>query len=182
MNKVSLVAKNYAKALFKLAKNANKIDETSVDLDKFARNFTVDLSSELKNPAISTADLLRIVAIINERIGISGLTSDFLNVLFKNRKISYFQEVYREFTNLVKDDKNILQIEVITAKKIDEKSLEEIKKIVAKQNQGKEIEILQTLKTQILGGIQIKIGSNLIDASIKSQLDRLENELLGTVN
>ena len=182
MNKVSLIAKNYAKALFKLAKNANEIDQAAIDLGKFAKNFTIDLSSELKNPAISTADLLKIVTIINKRIGISGLTSDFLSVLFRNRKISYFQEIHSEFTNLVKNEKNILQVEVITAKQIDEKSLEEIKAIIAKQNQGKEIEILQTLKTHILGGIQIKIGSNLIDASIKSQLDRLENELLSTVN
>ncbi len=182
MQNQSLVSKNYAKALFKLAKKAGQIDEIVTDLEKFAKNFTTEFSAELNNPAISTADLVKIVAIVNEKIGIDGLASDFLNVLFRNRKVSCFNYIHSEFTKLVKEERNILPVELISTKKIGDENIEKIKSILSKQNKGKEIEISQTLKAQILGGIQIKIGSNLIDASLKSQLDQLENELIGAIN
>ncbi len=182
MENQSLVSKNYAKALFRLAKKNNQIDQIIKDLEIFAKNFTKEFAAELNNPAISSSDLVKIVSLVNKKIGIDGLASDFLNVLFRNRKAAYFNNIHQEFIRLVKDDKNILQIEVISATKLNQESLEEIKAIIAKQNQGKEIEISQTLKAQILGGIQIKIGPNLIDASVKSQLDQLENQLIGTIN
>lgn len=182
MRKTNLVSRNYAKALFNLAKNANKIDEIASDLDKFANNFTPEFALELNNPAISSADLLKIITLVNEKIGISGLASDFLNVLFKNRKASYFQDIHGEFTRLIKDEKNILPVEVISTKELEEDTLEKVRAEISKQNEGKAIEISQTIKTQILGGIQIKIGSQLIDASVKSQLEKLENELIGTIN
>lgn len=182
MHKPSLVAKNYAKALFNIAKDSGKVDEILAQLDKFAQNFTADFVAELNNPAIATSDLAKIIKLINEKIGVEGVAADFLNVVFKNRKAGHFNDIYQEFVSLTKAHKNILQIEVISATEINADSLNKIKEVIAKQHDGKEIEISQTVKSNILGGIQIKIGSNLIDASVKSQLDQIENELIATIN
>ncbi len=182
MHSKTLVSKNYAKAIFKLAKQDKKLDQVASDLQKFAENFTDEFAAELNNPAISSSDLLKIIELVNQKIGIKGLAGDFLNVVFKNRKASYFREIHAQFINLVKEDSNILQVEVISANELSQSNLDEIENIVSKQSKGKKIEISQTLKAQILGGVQIKIGSNLIDASLKSQLDQLENELIGTIN
>lgn len=182
MHSKSLISRNYAKAIFKLAKEDKQIDKVSGDLQKFADNFTEEFASELNNPAISSSDLTKIIELINQKIGISGLASDFLNVVFKNRKAAYFKEIHKQFVNLVKEDNNILQVEVISASELSQDNLNDLKTIVSKQAKGKEIEISQTMKAQILGGIQIKIGSNLIDASLKSQLEDLQNELIGTIN
>jgi F-type H+-transporting ATPase subunit delta len=182
MHKPSLVSKNYAKALFNIAKESKKIDEIASDLEKFAQNFSSEFILELNNPAISTADLLKVIALVNDKIGISGLAADFLNVVFKNRKISYLNDIHQEFAKLAKEHNNILQIEVISASELTQESLAKIKDAISKKYSEKKIEILQTVKSQILGGIQVKIGSNLIDASIKSQLDQIENELITTIN
>ena len=182
MQKANIISKNYAKALFNIAKDSGKIDEISQNLQKFADNFTSQFALELKNPAISTADLIKIVDQVIKQIGVTGVAADFLNVVFKNRKIAYLDEILQEYIQLVKAHQNILQIEVISADEISKENIEQIKKTISAQHDGKEIEVTQTIKKQILGGVQIKIGSNLIDASIKSQLDQLEDELIATIN
>lgn len=176
------LSKNYAKALFNIAKESGKVDEVTSQLQKFADNFPPRFAAELKNPAISTNEFLAIAQEVTKKIGVSGLAADFVNVVFKNRKAHYFAAIFAQFISLTKQHNNILQIEIISATQVNDENIAKIKEVVSKQHEGKEIEVTQTIKKQILGGIQIKIGSNLIDASVKSQLDQLEDELIATIN
>lgn len=182
MANLNQLSKNYAKALFNIARDSNKIDEVAADLQKFANSFPKQFADELKNPAISSANFLKIAQALSEKIGINGLASDFLNVVFKNRKATYFADIFAHYVDLTKQHKNILPIEIIAASQIDNENIAKIKEIISQQYKGKEIEVTQTIKKQILGGVQIKIGSNLIDASVKSQLDQIEDELIATIN
>ncbi len=182
MPRTSPIAKNYAKALFKVAKKSNNIDKIRKELEIFNKSFTSDFAAELKNPAISRKDSVKIIKEVCSIISVSGVFVDFISVVAKNKRINLFGEINEEFNRIAKIEKNILEVEIISAQKLEDSQIANIKDVVSEQNKGKEIEIIQTVKSQILGGIQIKIGSNLIDASLRNQLERLKNQLILAVN
>jgi F-type H+-transporting ATPase subunit delta len=94
-------------------------------------------------------------------------------VLAENRRLSLFSSIKEEFEAYLREHKNILEIEIITAKKAGEKQLDEIKGLVAKKYPKKTISIISKIDEKILGGFEVRIGSQLIDATTKTQLTKL---------
>lgn len=181
MPRISVVAKNYSKALFSAAKKADAIDKISDELENFRQSFSLDFARELKNPVISKSDSTKIINDIAINLKLGKLLSDFLTAVTRNKRLNLFPEIYEEFTRLAKLQKNILEIELISTEKLDKAEIESIKATVSKKHFGKIIEIKETIKKEILGGLQIKIGSDLIDASLKNQLSSISKELIRAV-
>ncbi len=182
MPRVSVVAKNYAKALFVAAKKNNSLDKISAELDVFKQNFSTSFAHELKNPVIAKNDLVRIIAEVTQKFGLSPLTSNFFASIVRNRRLNLFPEIYEDFSRLVKLQKNVLEVEVITAVKSKQVHLDRVKTLVEKKYPGKLVAVRETVAEKILGGFQVKIGSEVIDASLKSQLESLKKECLSAIN
>lgn len=182
MLRVSALAKNYAKALFDAALKSNALDKISSEIEIFNKNFSADFARELKNPAISKADSVKIINQITEKLKLSKLTCDFFSTLASNKRVAAFPQIYSEFNRLLKVQKNILDVELISSDKLDNSTVASVKTIAEKKYTNKKIDIKETIKKEILGGLQIKIGSNLFDASLKQQVDSLQRELLKTIN
>ena len=175
MTQISLVAKNYAKALFGAAKDNNNIDKIAKEFDIFKKSFGTNFVNELQNPAISKADSIKIITEISKKLNIDKLLLNFLTNLSKNRRLGLFTQVYAEFIRLLKIEKNILEIELISNSTLEKSVIDSIKNIINKQHPNKSIEVRQTSKSEILGGLQIKIGSNLIDASLRNKLALIQS-------
>lgn len=182
MPRASVIAKNYANALFKAAKKGNSIDETVSELEFFKQNFSSSFAHELKNPVIAKQDLVRIIQDVTEKFSLGALTSNFFASIVRNRRLNLFPEIYEEFSRIIKLYKNILEVEIITAVKPTKEHLEKVKAIIAKKYPEKTITIKQTLKAKILGGFQVKIGSEVIDASLKNQIDLIGKDCLKVAN
>ena len=182
MAQISLIAQNYAKALFGAAKQDNNIDKISADLEVFKKNFSHDFANELNNPAISKADAVKIIIEIGKKLNLSELLLNFIESITKNRRLALFSQIYTNFSHLVNEEKNILEIELISSSDLEMSVIEDIKNIIKKKYPNKSIEVKKTLKDNILGGLQIKIGSNLIDASLKNKLSLIKKELIAVAN
>ena len=178
MPRISVVAKNYAKALFAAAKKSNALDKITEELENFRQSFSLDFARELKNPVISKVDSTKIINDIAKNLNLGKLLSDFLTAVTRNKRLNLFPEIYEEFTRLNKIQKNILEVELISTTKLEKAAIEKIRASVGKKHLGKIIEIKETIKKEILGGLQIKIGSNLIDASLKNQISNIGKELI----
>ncbi|MBM5781847.1 MAG: ATP synthase F1 subunit delta [Pelagibacterales bacterium] len=178
MSKASIVAKNYAKALFSVAKKDSAIDKVMEQLDIFKKNFSESFAHELQNPVISRPDLVEIMAEITKKFSFDATVSNFLLTLAYNKRLALFLEVYQEFVSLVKIQKNILSAEVIFASKADKSQIDQIRLAIEKKYSGKTVEITEKLDEKILGGFQVKINSNIIDLSLKTQLSSLKQELV----
>lgn len=181
MKRTSAVAKNYAKALFALAEKGDVVDNIGQEIARFAGVFGAEFAVELKNPAISRQDAVEIATKLCEKLGFKGIFADFVKVVFENKRISEFLAINSEFQALLKKKKGVLEVEVISSEELDDKVVAEIKDLVAKKYDAKEIEVVKTIKNSILGGFQVKVGSNLIDASLKTQLKSLENQLIEAI-
>ncbi len=182
MPRVSVVAKNYAKALFLAARKNNSLDKTSNELGVFKQNFSTSFAHELKNPVIAKNDLAQIISDVTQKFGLSSLSSNFFASIVRNRRLNLFPEIYEEFSRLFKQYQNILEVEVISAVKTQKVQIDRLKAVIEKKYPGKRIAIRETIKEQILGGFQIKVGSEIIDASLKNQLEKLKKECLAAIN
>ncbi len=182
MPRVSVVAKNYSKALFVAAKKTNSLDKSAAELEIFKQNFSTSFAHELKNPVIAKNDLVRIISDVTQKFGLGQLTSNFFASIIRNRRLNLFPEIYEDFIRLVKQDKNILEVEIISAVKASKTQIDRVKVLVGKKYPGKTIAIKETLQEKIMGGIQIKVGSEIIDASLKNQLETLKKECLAAIN
>jgi F-type H+-transporting ATPase subunit delta len=182
MPRVSVVAKNYSKALFVAAKKNNSLDKTAAELEIFKQNFSTSFAHELKNPVIAKNDLVRIISDVTQKFGLGALTSNFFASIIRNRRLNLFPEIYEDFIRLVKQDKNILEVEVISAVKTNKTQIDRVKVLIEKKYPGKVVAIKETLQDKIMGGIQIKVGSEVIDASLKNQLETLKKECLAAIN
>lgn len=182
MPRASVVAKNYTKALFSAAIKNNAVEKTAAELEIFKKNLSSDFAHELNNPVISKNNLVEIMAEITKKLELSDIVSAFFLSLARNRRLGLLQEIYQEFTRLLKKQKNILEVELISAVKSDQDQFNQVKSLIEKKYPNQTIEIKETVKEQILGGFQVKIGSNIIDVSLASQLASLNSELLSITN
>ncbi len=182
MPRASVIAKNYAKALFVAAKKNNNVDKVAAELDVFKQNFSTSFAHELKNPVIAKNDLVKIIEEVTQKFGLGALTSNFFASIVRNRRLNLFPEIYEEFSRIVKQQKNILEVEVIVAVKAEKAQIDRLKVLIEKKYPGKIIAIKETVKEKILGGFQVKIGSEIIDASLQNQLASIGKECLAAVN
>ncbi len=178
MSQTLTIAKNYSKALFSAAKSQNLVEESGQSLDKFCHALKREFASELLNPAISKKNLVDIVTKFLEKLEINSLVSNFIKLVAQNRRMSYIKEISQEFTKLVKQEGNIIEVQIISTQSLSQENLLQIKNILAKKYEDKIIEINLELKKDILGGFQVKIGSDLIDNSLKNQLRNMQNDLM----
>jgi F-type H+-transporting ATPase subunit delta len=179
MPRVSVIAKTYAKTLFTIANNKNLIDKIAEELEFFRQNFSIDFAHELKNPVISKSDMQKIINEVTKKFNFSNITSNFFSAIVKNRRLNLIPEIHQEFNRMTMEYKKILEVEIISTNKLN---LDNIKKLLEKSYPDKKILIKHTMSPKILGGLQIKIGSKIIDASIKSQLEQIKKECLLAVN
>ena len=182
MPRVSVIAKNYAKALFIAARKSNSVDKIATELDVFKQNFSTSFANELKNPVIAKHELVRIINEVTQKFSLGTLTANFFASIVRNRRLNLFPEIYEEFSRLVKLQKNILEVEVIVAVKPEKAHIDRVKTLIEKKYPGKIIAIKETVREKILGGFQVKIGSEIIDVSLQNKLDNLARECFSAVN
>ena len=182
MPRASVIAKNYAKALLLAANKSKSIDKVVLELDTFKQNFSTSFAHELKNPVIAKNDLSKIIEEVTKKFSLGTLSSNFFASIIRNRRLNLFPEIYEEFLRLVKQQKNILEVEVIFAAKAQKEKIDEIKSLIEKKYPNKIIIIKEVVREQIIGGFQVKIGSEIIDASLQNQLNKIGKECLAAIN
>ncbi|MCE3254949.1 MAG: atpH [Rickettsiaceae bacterium] len=176
-----IVAKKYACAAFNTAKKLNLVDQFLADLEKVSNAFSKSITQELSNPAISKSDLKKIIADLGAKLSLHEKVISFLETIASSRRINEINAIEQNFAQLAKAEKKILEVEVFSAANLDSQNLQNLRAALEKKYAGKKIEIKQLIKKDILGGVQIKIGSTLFDASLKTQLQSLKNQLQSTL-
>ena len=179
MPRISVIARTYAKTLFLASKNNNSIDKVADELELFRKNFSNDFANELKNPVISKDDMVKIINEVTSRFKLGNLTSNFFASIVKNRRLNLFPEIHEDFNRMVNEYKKILEVEVLSTIDVN---VENIKKLLEKYYPDKKILIKHTLSSKILGGLQIRIGSKIIDATLKNQIEQIKKECLSAIN
>ena len=173
-----LVEKRYAEALIKTSNNENSLDNMQRDLDQVydVISNNEELNKLLNNASIKSLDKKSVLEKIFST-QIEPITMNFLKLLVDKGRIKNLKEIKSEFSILADELRRYLNIDVITAMEIDNKQLEEIGEKFKKQYNSKAVKVNHKVDPEIIGGVIVKIGDRMIDASIKGKLDNMLDAL-----
>ena len=172
---VSGIAGRYATALFELARDENKLDETAAELSSLQSliDESEDLARLIRSPIFSAVEQTNAVSAIADKAGLSTLTSNFLRILAKNRRLFALRDVIAGFRKLLANERNELEAGVVSAVPLTDEQTEELKATL-KAKTGQDISLNQQVDPSLLGGLIIKIGSRMVDNSIRTKLNNLK--------
>lgn len=172
---VANVASRYAQALFDLATEQGQVAAVESDLKslKAAIADSKDLRTLLASPAFTADDKARGLAAIAAQAGFGEITRKALGLLAANRRAAALPAVIEAFARLSAEARGAVSAEVTTALALTPAQSEGVAAAL-RQALGKAPEITTRVDPAILGGIKVKVGSRLFDASLKSKLDSLK--------
>ncbi len=171
----SEVGERYAKALFGLAQDQKVLDAVATDLDglKAAYLESADLRRVVGSPAFSAEDKGKALVAIAMKLKANMVTLKFLGYLAESRRAEALPTAIAGFKTLYDQHRGVVAAQVTTAVKLSAKQLTGVKTALV-QSLGKEPEISTVVDPAILGGIKVRVGSRLFDASLKTKLDSLK--------
>ena len=169
------VGARYAQALFELADQAGALPAVEADMKglKALREESEDLRKLLVSPTFSAEDKSKGLLAVANAAGVSPLTAKFLGLLCANARASALPAVIAAFERLAAAHRGAIAAEVVTALPL---SAAQLKGVAAalRQALGKDPELTARVDPAILGGLKVRVGSRLFDASLKSKLDSLK--------
>lgn len=171
---VSGLAERYAAALFDLADERHALDAVAGDLRELRAMVgdSGDLLRLLRSPVLSRDEQGKAVAALSERAGLSDLTRDFLGVVAKNRRLFAVLAMIEAYLQKLAERRGEVTAEVRVAQPLDEARhaalLEQLRRAV-----GARVAVDVRVDPTLLGGMTVKVGSRMVDASLSSRLQRL---------
>jgi F-type H+-transporting ATPase subunit delta len=174
------LAGRYASALFDLARDERQIESVSASLAKIktALAESAELKAVATSPLINRKEATDAVAAAAQAMGLDPLTTRFLGVLAKNGRLSQLEAVIRTFARLAAAHRGEITADVISAFPLKDDQVAALKANL-KARSGSDVAIDARVDPSILGGIVVRLGSQMIDASIKTKLNNLALAMKG---
>jgi F-type H+-transporting ATPase subunit delta len=170
----------YATALFELAREKGAIEkvESSLAAVKQALTDSPEFAALTRSPLIGRTDAANAVAAAAKAMKLDSLTSDFLGVLAQNRRLAALTGIVRDFRTLAARDRGETSAEVVSAHPL---SPAQVKALTAqlRERVGRDVNVDLSVDPSLLGGLVVKIGSQMIDSSIKTRLNSLAHAMKG---
>ena len=174
------LAGRYATALFGLARDEQQIDAVTRSLDSLeaAMAESADFRALTSSPLIGRADAGKAIRALTPTLGVDPITAKFLGVLADNGRLSELRAVIRMVRQLAAGHRGETSAEVTSAHPLDDRQVAELKANL-KARAGRDVAIETRVDPSILGGIVVRLGSQMIDASIRTKLNTLAQAMKG---
>ncbi|HET9197215.1 MAG TPA: ATP synthase F1 subunit delta [Solirubrobacterales bacterium] len=169
-------ARVYAEALFEVGREKGKLDSLQQQLGEFTD--AVDRNRELQvfffSPYLSTAEKQE--GIERAITGAEPELINFLELLVDKHRMTEIFRIRREFEELWKRENRRIDVTVTSAVELDSSVVEKIGQEVERQT-GDEVDLASRVDSNILGGIVLQVGNMVLDASIRSRLEKLRKSV-----
>ena len=174
------LAGRYATALFELARDERQIDAFSRSLDALESALldSREFAGLVDSPLVDRDEAMKAFSALAPKLGLDPIASNFVGVLARNGRKRELRNVIRAFRRLAADHRGETTAEVITARPLNDDQVVRLKGQL-RSRVGRDVNIEARVDPAILGGIVIKLGSEMIDASIRTKLNRLAQAMKG---
>jgi F-type H+-transporting ATPase subunit delta len=172
---VSGMAGRYATALFELANESKAVDQVQADLKAFAAMVagSPDLMRLVRSPVFSADEQAKALDAVLDKASISGIAKNLLRVVAANRRLFAIDQIIRGYNALVAKHKGEVTAEVTVAEPLSDARTAEIKAAL-KAVTGKDVTMDVTVDPSIIGGLKVKVGSRMVDASLRTKLNSIK--------
>jgi F-type H+-transporting ATPase subunit delta len=170
------IAKVYARALFEVAKEHDLLDQVRDDLAEFAQALsdTRELAVFFFPPYFSTEEkkdgLKRMVT------GAEPIFMNFLEALIERHRMPAIFRIQAQYQDLWEDERDLLPVEVTSAIELDKSTVSSIGDRIGEQTK-RTVELSSKVDPDILGGIVLRVGNVILDASIRNRLEQLRKQV-----
>lgn len=170
----------YATALFELARDAKSLEtvEASLASVRQALAESPDFRALVESPMIAREDAKRTIAALAPTLGLDPTTANFLGVLAENRRLRELPVIARAFRDLLARHRGETTAEVTSAHPLNDEQVTALKQGL-RQRIGRDVNVDLSVDPSLLGGLVVKIGSQMIDSSIKTRLNSLAHAMKG---
>lgn len=170
----------YAVALFDLARDSNTLDTVAGSLAniKAAISQSADFKGLINNPVLSRDAADKTIAAVASSMGTDPLTKNFLGVLAQNRRLSQLPAIIRAYETLLSNHRGEVRAEVTSAHPLDADQVAALQQNL-RSRVGRDVALDAKVDPAILGGLVVKIGSQMIDSSIRTRLNSLALAMKG---
>lgn len=176
-----ILAKRYAKAIFSLGKEQNKVDTYAQSLAAIAElyeNSELEVADALTNPLYPLEARQKVMARIAELVDADAIMTSFLNLLIEKKRVDVLPEIAREVQEMFDREQNISHGSVTSAVKLNKALLKKIQATLEKIT-GNKVILETQVDPSIIGGIVAKVGDLVLDGSIRTQLNGLKESIKG---
>ena len=172
------VAGRYASALFDLATEQNQVKpvEQSVIALQALLDESEDLRRLMRSPVFSADEQTKALEAVLAKAGISGLTANFVKLIAKNRRLFGVPDMIKAFRTLAARGRGEASAEVTSAIALNDAQMQQLKETM-KISVGKDVAITSRVDPSILGGLIVKVGSRMIDSSLRTKLNSLKTAM-----
>ena len=172
------IAARYATAVFDLAKEGKKIAALEKDVDALeaAMAASADLKTLLTSPLYSRDEQGAAIAAVSKKMKLSPTTNNVLALMASKRRLFVLPQLVATLRDQIAGHKGEVTAEVTSAKALTKAQADKLAKTL-KAQVGADVKIKATVDEAIIGGLIVKVGSKMIDTSIKSKLNALQNTM-----
>ncbi len=170
------VAGRYATALFEIARDGKLLDEVERDIAEIERAHatSADFRALLASPIHSREEQGKAIAAIAAAMGLGTPVANTLGLMAQNRRLFVVPGLVEQVKALIAAERGEVTAEVTSARKLSAAQVKALKATL-KKSVGKDVKIDATVDESLIGGLIVKVGSRMIDTSIRSKLAQLQN-------
>ncbi|MBA2590571.1 MAG: F0F1 ATP synthase subunit delta [Alphaproteobacteria bacterium] len=174
------LAGRYANALFELAQEQKAVDAVSADLASLSQALETspDLTRLVRSPVFSAGDHARALKAVLEKMGAGDLATKFVLLLAGKRRLFVLTQAITAYEHLVAKSRGETEAEVTAARALSASEISTLKSAL-KASLGKEPRLHTKVDPSLLGGLVVKVGSRMIDSSLRTKLDGLRSAMKG---
>jgi F-type H+-transporting ATPase subunit delta len=172
------IAQRYAKAVFELAKDGDAIAAAEKDVDALegALGESADLAAMITSPVYPRAAQAQAMAALAKKMNLSSSMAGALGVMAEKRRLFVLPQFIAAMRGLIAEDKGEVTADVTAAKAMTKAQQDKLAKAL-KASVGKDVKINLAVDESLIGGLVVKVGSKMIDSSIRSRLNALQNSM-----
>jgi F-type H+-transporting ATPase subunit delta len=174
------MAGRYAAALFDLAKEQRQLEQVERDVAVFQA--MLDASGELqrlvRSPVISAEDQEKALSALMAKAGVSGLTANFTRLIARNRRLFAVADMLKNFRALLARERGEVSADVTSAHALTNEQMQLLSDTL-RTSIGKNVRIDTRVDPALLGGLIVKVGSRMIDSSLRTKLNNLKVVMKG---
>ena len=170
------IASVYARSLFEVALEQGKLDDVRDQLGEFADALDGDQQMQVFffSPYFSTPE--KVEGLEKVVTGAEPILQNFLKLLIEKSRMPAVFRIRRTFDELWQLENKLLAVEVTSAIELDKKTVKQIGDRIGEET-GQKIELSEHVDPDILGGLIVRVGNSIIDASIRARLDSLRKQV-----
>lgn len=175
------LAARYAGALYELASEADAIDAVLADFDATAKMIesSDDLGRLITSPVLGRQEQTAAMTAVLEKAGANPLTVKFIGAVAQNGRLFALDRIMQNFAELVAKKRGQISAEIVSAVALDDERQKLVQDTVAKIAGSDKLSLSMRVDPSLIGGLVVRIGSRMIDTSIKTKLNRLEAAMKG---